>query len=98
MIFLRGQELISPSIFSTITQLRRSSEGGRQSSSSTFLSTYMIRPPLFADSLHLVKPGGLCVVVGPTVWQLHDYPADYWRPLPDFFIEFGRREAPLSRT
>lgn len=44
------------------------------------------------NSLHLVKPGGLCVVVGPTVWQLHDYPADYWRPLPDFFIEFGRRE------
>lgn len=39
----------------------------------------------------LVEPGGAVVVVGPSVWQLHDYPRDYWRPMPDFFIEFARR-------
>ncbi len=30
--------------------------------------------------------------MGPAVWQLHRYPADYWRPLPDFFLEFAWRE------
>jgi len=42
-------------------------------------------------AVSLVEPGGAAVVVGPSVWQLHDYPRDYWRPLPDFFTEFGRR-------
>lgn len=41
--------------------------------------------------LQLTAPGGTCVVVGPVVWQLHDFPKDYWRPMPDFFIEFARR-------
>lgn len=40
----------------------------------------------------LVESGGAIVVVGPSVWQLHDYPRDYWRPMPDFFLEFARRE------
>jgi SAM-dependent methyltransferase len=44
------------------------------------------------NSIRLLEPGGTCVVAGPTVWQLHDFPADYWRPMPDFFIEFARRE------
>ena len=39
----------------------------------------------------LVAPGGVIVVVGPAVWQLHDYPKDYWRPMPDFFLDFGER-------
>ena len=39
----------------------------------------------------LVEPGGVVVVVGPSVWQLHDYPRDYWRPMPDFFLEFALR-------
>lgn len=39
----------------------------------------------------LVAAGGVVVVVGPAVWQLHDYPKDYWRPMPDFFLEFGPR-------
>ncbi len=42
-------------------------------------------------ALSLVAPGGVAVVVGPAVWQLHDYPRDYWRPMPDFFVEFARR-------
>lgn len=43
-------------------------------------------------AVSLVEPGGVVVVVGPSVWQLHDYPRDYWRPMPDFFLEFARRE------
>jgi hypothetical protein len=43
-------------------------------------------------AMTLVEPGGACVVCGPVVWELHDYPADYWRPLPDFFTAFARRE------
>lgn len=39
----------------------------------------------------LVEPGGAVVVVGPSVWQLHDFPNDFWRPMPDFFLEFARR-------
>jgi hypothetical protein len=43
------------------------------------------------NAMELVAPGGVGVVVGPTVWQLHDYPRDFWRPMPDFFLEFARR-------
>jgi SAM-dependent methyltransferase len=45
----------------------------------------------------LLNPGGCIVAVGPAVWQLHDYPADYWRPLPDFFVEFARRNGGEAR-
>jgi SAM-dependent methyltransferase len=40
----------------------------------------------------LVQPGGVLAVAGPAVWQLHDFPVDCWRPLPDFYTEFARRE------
>lgn len=43
------------------------------------------------NAMRLVAPGGGAVVVGPTVWQLHDYPRDFWRPMPDFFLEFADR-------
>jgi len=43
-------------------------------------------------ALRLVRAPGCCVVAGPAVWELHDFPADYWRPLPDFYREFARRE------
>jgi hypothetical protein len=43
------------------------------------------------NAMQLVEPGGTCVVVTPVVWQVHDVPADYWRPLPDFYREFARR-------
>jgi SAM-dependent methyltransferase len=42
-------------------------------------------------ALTLVAPGGSLIVAGPTVWDLHDFPADYWRPMPDFFLEFAQR-------
>jgi len=40
----------------------------------------------------LVKHGGHCIVVTPAIWQLHDYPKDYCRLLPDFYEEFCDRE------
>ena len=43
------------------------------------------------NAMALVAPGGAGVVVGPVVWQLHDYPRDFWRPMPDFFLEFADR-------
>lgn len=43
------------------------------------------------NALAVTEPGGVCVVVGPAVWQLHDFPRDYWRPMPDFFFEFADR-------
>jgi hypothetical protein len=43
------------------------------------------------NALALVAPAGRCVVCGPVVWELHRYPRDYWRPMPDFFDEFARR-------
>lgn len=44
-----------------------------------------------ANAMTLVAPGGAAVILGPTVWQLHDYPGDFWRPMPDFFLEFANR-------
>jgi SAM-dependent methyltransferase len=44
------------------------------------------------NATKLVKPGGTVVVSGPAIWELHDYPGDYWRPMPGFFLEFARRE------
>ncbi len=49
-------------------------------------------PAALRNSIRLLEPGGTCVVAGPAVWQLHDFPADCWRPLPDFFSEFARPE------
>lgn len=43
------------------------------------------------NAVSLVEPGGTCVVLGPAVWQLHDFPRDCWRPLPDFFLLFAER-------
>jgi SAM-dependent methyltransferase len=39
----------------------------------------------------LVRPGGTVVTVTPAVWQLHDWPMDCWRLLPNFAEEYARR-------
>lgn len=44
------------------------------------------------NAMRLVSPGGACVVCGPAIWELHDFPADFWRPMPDFYLEFAQRE------
>ncbi len=43
------------------------------------------------NALRLVAAGAHLAIITPTVWQIHDWPGDYWRPLPDFYIEFARQ-------
>jgi hypothetical protein len=42
--------------------------------------------------MSLVADGGVLAIAGPVIWEVHDYPADFWRPMPGFFLEFARRE------
>jgi SAM-dependent methyltransferase len=49
------------------------------------------------NTLELVEDGGAVVVVTPTVWELHDFPKDYWRPLPDFYLDFAERNSCVVR-
>ncbi len=39
----------------------------------------------------LLRPGGTCVALTPTVWPIHSYPIDCWRILPDFYIQYAER-------
>jgi SAM-dependent methyltransferase len=39
----------------------------------------------------LLRSGGTLVVVTPCLWPIHNYPIDCWRPLPDFWREYGKR-------
>jgi SAM-dependent methyltransferase len=48
------------------------------------------------NATRLLGPGGVVVVSGPTIWELHDYPVDCWRPMPGFFFEFARREGHVT--
>ncbi len=43
------------------------------------------------NAMTLLEDGGRCAIVTPTVWQLHGFPRDYFRPLPDFYEEYARR-------
>jgi SAM-dependent methyltransferase len=43
------------------------------------------------NAISLLKPGGSCVINTPTLWPLHNYPIDTWRPLPNFYEEYARR-------
>jgi hypothetical protein len=43
------------------------------------------------NALTLVEAQGSCVIITPTVWEIHDFPRDYWRALPDFYLEFAAR-------
>lgn len=39
----------------------------------------------------MLRPGGTCVVLTPTVWPLHDYPYDCWRINPNFYEQYAQR-------
>jgi SAM-dependent methyltransferase len=42
-----------------------------------------------ANMCALTRPGGYIVVVTPAVWDLHDWPHDFFRLNPDFFRRFA---------
>jgi hypothetical protein len=49
-------------------------------------------PIRFLDNVFaLLAPAATCVILTPTVWPLHSYPIDCWRILPDFYVEYARR-------
>ena len=39
----------------------------------------------------ILRPGGICTIVAPAIWPLHDYPIDSFRILPDFYCEYAKR-------
>ena len=41
--------------------------------------------------ISILKPGGKCAVLTPSIWPLHNYPMDTWRVLPNFYEEYARR-------
>ena len=43
------------------------------------------------NAVSLLKAGGKCAVLTPSIWPLHNYPMDTWRILPDFYVEYARR-------
>jgi SAM-dependent methyltransferase len=43
------------------------------------------------NAISLLKPGGKCAVLTPSIWPLHNYPMDTWRILPNLYEEYARR-------
>ena len=43
------------------------------------------------NAVTLLKLGGNCVVLTPSIWPLHNYPMDTWRILPNLYEEYARR-------
>jgi SAM-dependent methyltransferase len=43
------------------------------------------------NMLEVLRPGGYLVVVTPAVWDLHDWPHDFFRLNPDFFRHWSSR-------
>lgn len=41
--------------------------------------------------VNLLVPNGICILVTPVVWSLHDFPYDCWRINPNFYEEYCRR-------
>ena len=43
------------------------------------------------NAMSLLRPGGTCIVLTPSIWPLHEYPIDSLRLLPNFYEEYARR-------
>jgi SAM-dependent methyltransferase len=43
------------------------------------------------NAISLLKPGGRCAVLTPSIWPLHNWPMDTWRILPDFYETYAKR-------
>lgn len=42
---------------------------------------------------HILRLGGTCIVITPTVWPIHNYPIDCWRINPNFYEEYCKRRS-----
>lgn len=52
---------------------------------------HVFRPIDLLDNMKgLLNEKGYLLVVVPLVWDLHDYPADFYRLNPDFFMTYGK--------
>ena len=51
------------------------------------LNTFTIRSRPCAMPCASWHHGGVCLVVTPAVRHLHDFPADYWRLMPDLYFK-----------
>jgi SAM-dependent methyltransferase len=47
------------------------------------------------NAVRLTRPGGAVVVIAPAVWQLHGYPIDCCRLLPDWYRRFAATRSAL---
>lgn len=43
------------------------------------------------NAIELLDAGGICIVITPMLWPLHNYPYDCWRINPNFYEEYCRR-------
>jgi SAM-dependent methyltransferase len=39
----------------------------------------------------LLAPEGKCIISTPTIWPIHNFPIDCWRPLPDFYRQYAAK-------
>jgi hypothetical protein len=42
------------------------------------------------NAFGILRSGGACITVTPSVWPLHGFPQDYWRINPDFYRRYAR--------
>lgn len=53
---------------------------------------HLFEPVKALDNMaSLTKAGGYLLVIAPVVWEFHDWPSDFYRLNPDFFIEYAKR-------
>ena len=62
---------------------------------------HTFNPITILDNLcGLLKPRGYLLISTPLMWPLHSYPYDFWRPLPNFYEQYAKRnnlELPKDR-
>jgi SAM-dependent methyltransferase len=46
---------------------------------------------VLANALSCLEPGGVLLVLTPSVWPIHSFPCDYVRLLPDWYEAFAKR-------
>lgn len=50
---------------------------------------HLYEPKKALDNMrHLLKEGGYLIIVTPLVWNLHEYPSDFYRLNPDFYKRY----------